>query len=120
MAANLAPILLFRPCPGSGALFAAKMVRLASLTPAAPEVPILEVHFPNDSPADLIGQTRVPTSFIVLLKDLRVGVLNQASQYQIYNLTRPDEGIQRTVFVVSGIEYAISCRVDVEEITVDM
>ncbi|KAJ6550510.1 hypothetical protein B0H10DRAFT_2444298 [Mycena sp. CBHHK59/15] len=120
MAANLAPILLFRPCPGSGVLFAAKMVRLASLTPAAPEVPILKVHFPNDSPADLIGQTRVPTSFIVLLKDLRAGVLNQASQYQIYNLTRPDEGIQRTVFVVSGIEYTISCRVDVEEITVDM
>ncbi|KAJ7440583.1 hypothetical protein FB451DRAFT_1415080 [Mycena latifolia] len=119
MAANLAPILLFRPCPGSGALFATKMVRLASLTPAAPEVPILEVHFPNDSPADLIGQTRVPTSFIVL-KDLRAGVLNQASQYQIYHLTRPDEGIQRTVFVVSGIEYAISCRVHVEEITVDM
>ncbi|KAJ6629759.1 hypothetical protein B0H10DRAFT_2184128 [Mycena sp. CBHHK59/15] len=97
MAANLAPILLFLPCPGSGALFAAKMVRLASLRPAAPEVPILEVHFPNDSPADLIGQTRVPTSFIVLLKDLRAGVLNQASQYQIYNLTRPDEGIQRGV-----------------------
>ncbi|KAJ7453903.1 hypothetical protein FB451DRAFT_1185180 [Mycena latifolia] len=96
------------------------MVRLASLTPAAPEVPILEVHFPNDSPADLIGQTGVPTSFIVLLKDLRAGVVNQASQYQIYNLTRPDEGIQRAVFVVSGIEYAISCRVHVEEITVDM
>jgi hypothetical protein len=71
------------------------MVRLASLTPAAPEVPILEAHFPNDSPVDLIGQTRVSTTFIVLLKDLRAGVLNQASEYQIHNLTRPDEGIQR-------------------------
>jgi hypothetical protein len=69
MAANLAPILLFLPCPGSVALFATKMVRLASLTPAAPEVPILEAHFPNDSPVDLM--------------------------YQIHNLTRPDEGIQR-------------------------
>ncbi|KAJ7453898.1 hypothetical protein FB451DRAFT_1185176 [Mycena latifolia] len=34
MAANIAPILLFRPCPGSGALFATKMVRLASLFPS--------------------------------------------------------------------------------------
>jgi hypothetical protein len=70
------------------------MVRLASLTPAAPEVPILDIHFPNDLPIDLIGKTLVPSQFMVLLKDLRTGVLNPASEYQIYTLM-PVEGIQR-------------------------